>query len=139
MNDTITAMTGEETRTILDEITERIEKLSAASYGIGSTDHGKVVWPPNEEMSHQDALVTVFDLEDCSLDFSFANDDEETGELCVIFNNTQSYPESPGVYAREPLRKMLEREYALYVEEDTQDSQSGRLFARLIKAFEEPL
>lgn len=99
---------------------------------------GRVVWPPTEEMGHADALATLFDIADCDLGLTLY---DETGnelgdEWVVTFSGTQAYPDSPGQYARKPLRRMLEEELQLYRDDDNEGAAPARLLARLIKAFE---
>ena len=131
-------MTNEERRAILDQINALIEKIHDDSYG-PSADQGKVVWPPNEEMSHDDAMATLFDIEDCDLDLTLYDEAgmEETDEWVVTFSGTEFYPDSPGNYGRKPLRAMLEEKLQIYIKEDNQDCEPARLLARLIGCFDD--
>ena len=151
MEPELTELTGEETRAILDQITALVEKLSDASYGKGDAESGKVVWPPVEDMSHADAMATCFDFADGELTLSFRsvgnelNKDDVVRELCVSWQGTQSYDDSPGCYGVQPLKKLLKDEYEIYVEEEEGDSEEEegdsevrRLLTRLIEAFDEP-
>lgn len=132
-------MTDEERRTILDQIDELTEKIRDDSYG-ANVENGKVVWPPNEEMSHDDAIATLFDIADCDLDLTLFDETgmETTDEWVVTFSGTEAYPDSPGNYGRKPLKEMLEETLQIYIDEDNQDCKPARLLARLVKAFEEP-
>ena len=131
-------MTDEERRAILDQIDELTEKIRYDSYG-PSAEKGKVVWPPNEEMSHDDAIATLFDIEDCNFDLTLFDETgmEITDEWVVTFSGTQLYPDSPGNYGRKPLKVMLEEELQIYIEEGNQDYKPARLLARLIGCFDD--
>jgi hypothetical protein len=129
----------------LNEIIETIEDLVEAlrdEVRDGDAERGKVVWPLPKDgvINYNDALATLFDIADCDLSFSFYGEDNNTftDTLSVVFSGTELYPGSPGVYSRKPLKTMLEEELALYRAEDEEKSKTGRLFARLLKAFDEP-
>jgi hypothetical protein len=125
----------------LNEIIETIEDLVEAlrdEVRDGDAERGKVVWPLPKDgvINYNDALATLFDIADCDLSFSFYGEDNNTftDTLFIVFSGTELYPGSPGVYSRKPLKTMLEEELALHGDEGT----DGRLFARLLKAFDEP-
>jgi len=124
---------------IISEICDLVEALREDVAADGDAERGKVVWPlPKDRLvNYNDALSTLFDIADCDLSFSFYGEDNETltDTLSIVFSGTELYPGSPGVYSRKPLKLMLEEQLALYREEG---SQRGRLFARLLKAFDEP-
>jgi len=124
---------------IISEICDLVEALREDVAADGDAERGKVVWPlPKDRLvNYNDALSTLFDIADCDLSFSFYGEDNETltDTLSIVFSGTEAYPGSPGVYSRKPLKLMLEEQLALYREEG---SQRGRLFARLLKAFDEP-
>jgi hypothetical protein len=132
------AVTDEEKHAILDKIDELVADLRED--GPDAAD-GKVVWPPDGNMSHKDALATLFDIADCDLSLTLYDDTGNalTDELTVTFSGTQLYPNSPGHYARKPLKAMIEEELALYIAEDASDYPGARLLKRLLLAFEEPV
>jgi hypothetical protein len=125
---------------IISEICDLVEALREDVAGDGDAERGKVVWPlPKDRLvNYNDALSTLFDIADCDLSFSFYGEDNETltDTLSIVFSGTELYPGSPGVYSRKPLKLMLEEELALY--HRAPRTKNGRLFARLLKAFDEP-
>jgi hypothetical protein len=131
-------MTDKEKRALLDQIEALVEKFQAETYGPNLND-GKVVWPPNKEMEHADAITTLFDIEDCSLDLTLYDETGRiiTDEWVVTFNNTRSYSGSPGHYARKPLKELIKDELQIYIEEDSAHWPEARLLARLLAAFDE--
>lgn len=131
-------MTDEEKHAILDKIDELVAELRED--GLDAAD-GKVVWPPDGNMSHKDALATLFDIADCDLSLTLYDDPANvmTNELAVTFSGTQAYPNSPGMYDHKPLKTLIEEELALYIAEDTEDYPQARLLKRLLLAFEEPV
>lgn len=131
-------MTDEEKHAILDKIDELVAELRED--GLDAAD-GKVVWPPDGNMSHKDALATLFDIADCDLSLTLYDDTGNvmTDELAVTFSGTQAYPNSPGMYDHKPLKTLIEEELALYIAEDTEDYPGARLLKRLLLAFEEPV
>ena len=133
-------MNDEERRALLDQAEALLQQLHDDLYGPHIND-GKVVWPPNEDMSHADALATLFDISDCDLSLTLYDDTGNvmTDELAVTFSGTQAYPNSPGMYDHKPLKTLIEEELALYIAEDTEDYPGARLLKRLLLAFEEPV
>jgi hypothetical protein len=132
-------MTAEERCALLDQVETALQQLRDVLYGPDGNE-GKVVWPPQEDMSRADALATLFDIQDCDLDLTLYDDTgmEITDEWAVTFSGTRLYPNSPGRYARKPLKAMIEEELAIYVSEETEDCRPARLLARLLAAFDEP-
>ena len=130
-------MTDEERQAILDQIEALVAELRAD--GPDASD-GKVVWPPNEDMSHKDALATLFDIADCDLSLTRYDDtgDALTDEWAVTFSGTQAYPNSPGRYDHKPLKAIIEEELQIYIDENAEDYPHARLLKRLLLAFEEP-
>jgi hypothetical protein len=131
-------MTDEEKHAILDKIDELVAELRED--GPDAAD-GKVVWPPDGNMSHKDALATLFDIADCDLSLTLYDDtgDVMTDELAVTFNGTQAFPNSPGMYDHKPLKTLIERELSLYLFDGNSDCPPARLLKRLLLAFEEPV
>jgi hypothetical protein len=130
-------MTDEEKHAILDQIDALVQDLRED--GPDAAD-GKVVWPPDGNMSHKDALATLFDIADCDLSLTLYDDTGNvmTNELAVTFSGTQVYPNSPGMYDHKPLKTLIEEELAIYIAEDAEDWPISRLLKRLLLAFEEP-
>jgi hypothetical protein len=130
-------MSDEEKQAILDQIEALVEKLREG--GPDASD-GKVVWPPNEDVSHADALTTLFDIADCDLSLTLYDKTgaQMTDEWAVTFSGTQAYPNSPGKYDHKPLKTLIEEELAIYIAEDAADYPGARLLKRLLLAFEEP-
>jgi hypothetical protein len=130
-------MTDAERHAILDQIEALVADLRED--GPDAAD-GKVVWPPDGDMSHKDALATLFDIADCDLDLTLYDDtgNRLTDEWTVTFSGTQAYPNSPGHYRRKPLKAMIEEELQNYIDEDAEDCRPARLLKRLSLAFEEP-
>ena len=132
-------MTDEERRALLDQAEAVLQQLRDDLVG-PDVSEGKVVWPPNEDMRHTDAIATLFDIQDCDLDLTLYDEtgNRLTDQWVVTFSGAQLYPNAPGHYGRKPLKAMIEEELALYIEEGTQDCRPARLLARLIRAFAEP-
>ena len=130
-------MTDAEKHAILDQIEALVADLRED--GPDAAD-GKVVWPPDGDMSHKDALATLFDIADCELSLTRYDDTGNalTDEWVVTFSGTQAYPNSPGQYDRKPLKAMIEEELQIYIDEDAEDYPHARLLKRLLLAFEEP-
>jgi hypothetical protein len=132
-------MTNEERCALLDQAEAALQQLRDDL--LGQHDDGKVVWPPNEDTRHADALATLFDIADCDLSLTLYDKTGNTftDELAVTFSGTQAYPNSPGMYDHKPLKTLIEEELALYIAEDTEDYPQARLLKRLLLAFEEPV
>jgi hypothetical protein len=130
-------MTDEEKHAILDQIDALVADLRED--GPDAAD-GKVVWPPDGDISHKNALATLYDIADCDLDLTLYDETGNalTDEWTVTFSGTQLYPNSPGYYARKPLKAMIEEELQIYIDEDAEDYPHARLLKRLLLAFEEP-
>ena len=105
-------------------------------------EKGKSFWPIKEgdHPNINDAYKTLYDLSDAELGLTFYDDTGNilTDELCVEFFNCYVDPDGVALFAKAPLRKLLEEALDLYIEEETQDSKRGRLLSRLVKAFDEP-
>ena len=129
-------MTDEEKHAILDQI----EKLVADLREDADAADGKVVWPPDGNMSYNNALATLFDIADCDLSLTLYDKTGNTltDEWAVTFSGTQAYLNSPGMYDHKPLKTLIEEELAIYVAEDASDYPGARLLKRLVLAFEEP-
>jgi hypothetical protein len=132
-------MTDEERRHLLNNILRLVEQLRADSYG-PDLDNAKVVWPPNEQMGLDDAIATLFDIHDCDLDLTLYDETGNalTDEWVVTFNGTQPFPDSPGWYARKPLKAMIEDELKHWDPDDVPLSPRSRILLRLRAAFDEP-
>jgi hypothetical protein len=132
-------MTDEERRQLLDDIERLVDRLRDGSYG-PDLEIGRVVWPPTEEMSHDDAITTLFDIRDCDLDLTLYDETGNalTDEWVVTFNGTQAFPDSPGWYARRPLKAMIEDELKHWDPDKVPTSPRGRILLRLLAAFDEP-
>ena len=124
---------------ILNQISDLVEALRDDIADDGDAGKGKVVWPlrGGGGIGYNNALTTLCDIADCSLDVSWFGPDRKTpaSTLNVVFDNTESYPGSPGIYAWKPLKQILQEDLERGGDED---DEGVRLLKRLIKAFGEP-
>jgi hypothetical protein len=125
---------------ILQGLTEKITNILDEIRSEPDLDNAKVVWPPTEEMSHSDAIATLFDIADCDLSLTLF---DETGngqadEWYVAFSGTQLYPNSPVHYGYTPLKAMIEEELKHWDPDGVSASPRGRILLRLLAAFDEP-
>jgi hypothetical protein len=132
-------MNNEKRHHLLNNIKSLVDQLGDDSDG-PDPEIGRVVWPPNEQMSIDDAMATLFDIEDCELDLTLYDETGNTltDEWIVTFNGTQFYPDSPGWYARKPLKAMIEDELKQWEPDEVPASPRGRILLRLLAAFDEP-
>lgn len=132
-------MTAEERSALCDQINGLVRQLRDDLFG-PDLDKGKIVWPPNEDMSHADALTTLFDIADCDLNLTLYDEtgNNFTDEWSVSFSGTQAYPNSPGRYDHKSLKAMIKEELELHIADDNADCPQARQLARLLKAFDEP-